>query len=262
MFHSNKNKKNRRPNRNRSRRDGGATLDSTAPRYARTREIVPKYFRRTTSLSQFGYRLELQNSATTSLPVFNYTGPGTFTNSPDIAFTFSLSYTNLYVGGVLAASVPNPGASEFTALFDEYQIESVELIFTLSSNFAQATSASAQLPLIIGAADYDDTLDTTYSTLQQYNSSHQWRVDKPYSIRVVPRLQIPSYVLGGAVGTATPAMAAPNKMWVDTSATSGALAQHYGFKAALNTYNIPTGLFYFGDLDVQFVYHLSLRDSR
>jgi hypothetical protein len=173
-----------------------------------------------------------------------------------MSFSFSLASINVAINGAVVLICPVPGYTEFQNLFDEYMIDHVDLIVTSSYNFA----AGNQPPLatLIGVPDYDDIADTTYSALQQYTHAKQWRFGETFRCTFSPRVQVPVYQTGALFAYS----GSENKMWIDTSASNGASAYHYGYKMSVDNYNIGGASIYNGDLDIQIVMHFKMRDVR
>lgn len=91
----------------------------------------------------------------------------------DLEISFSLNSTNFYIGGVLAGTAANPGASDFTALYDFYRLDSVEVSLMYGANmFAPGTAAVAQLPIMNIAFDPSDISVTSLSSILQYQDLH------------------------------------------------------------------------------------------
>jgi hypothetical protein len=89
----------------------------------------------------------------------------------DLEISFSLNNTSFYIGGVLAGTAANPGASDFTALYDFYRLESVEVSLMYGANmFAPGTAAVAQLPIMNIAFDPSDLSVTSLSSILQYQN--------------------------------------------------------------------------------------------
>ena len=127
--------------------------------------------------------MELRRFTQPTVPVHKYcrTTSQAFTMTPstgwnaggfDLEIGFSLSVTNFYIAGALASAAANPGASDFTALYDFYRLDKVELCFMLSSNiYAPGTLAAAPaLPILNIAFDPSDVSVTSLSSILQYQN--------------------------------------------------------------------------------------------
>ena len=91
----------------------------------------------------------------------------------DLGLTFSLNSTNFYIAGALAGTAANPGASDFTALYDFYRLDSVEVSMMYGANmFAPGTAAVAQLPIMNIAFDPSDISTFSLSSILQYQNLH------------------------------------------------------------------------------------------
>jgi hypothetical protein len=91
----------------------------------------------------------------------------------DCELSFSLNSLFVYLGGTLNATTANPGASDFTALYDSYRLASVEISFMYSGNSAPlAPAASPQLPILNIIFDPTDTSVISLSSILQYQDLH------------------------------------------------------------------------------------------
>lgn len=132
--------------------------------------------------------------ARTTNQVFSLT-PSTGWNATgfDLEVVFSLSSTAFFIGGVLAATASNPGSSDFTALFDLYRLDSVEvsIMYGVNSN-APGIVSTAQLPIINIVFDPTDSSAISLSSILQYNNLQtvqlgNQRNNNGYVIRCKPR---------------------------------------------------------------------------
>ena len=94
---------------------------------------------------------------------------GAAVSGDNLQMVFSLSSFDIYLNGALTSTQNPPGYSEFTALFDEWCIEKVELFAlpTFCTNDIATGTSAAQLPWIVYAEDNDDAADTPCRNLQQ-----------------------------------------------------------------------------------------------
>jgi hypothetical protein len=227
-------------------------LATPIPRNIGALERGEKYFKRTlnTTVGSPGYRIQMGTSAG-GVSQFIVNG----TSGADIQLIFQLAGIVVNVNGVSAGVTSLQGYTEFGSLFDEFAIDSIDLTLTPSTNMAQASTAAAQIPLIGTAIDYDDALDTNILALQQYETFKMIQpvANKPYHVTVRPRGQ--NVVLG--IGTTYASL--PNGTWMDCAYPATNL---FGFKMALDTFPTGAASSYYGDLDLQCVYHLRFRDVR
>lgn len=128
----------------------------------------------------------------------------------DCELSFSLNSTFVYLGGVLNATTSNPGASDFTALYDYYKLDKVEISFMFSGNSAPLAPATAsQLPILNIVFDPTDTSVVSLSSILQFQDLHtvqlgNMRTQNGYVIQCSPR---PLLTAGGsatAVAEANP----------------------------------------------------------
>jgi hypothetical protein len=227
-------------------------LATPIPRNVAALERGEKYFKRTlnTTVGSPGYRIQMGTSAG---GVGQFTVNGT--SGADVQFIFQLAGIVVNVNGASAGVTTLPGYTEFGSLFDEYAIDSIDMTITPSCNSFAAATAGAQLPLIGTAIDYDDALDTSIGALQQYETFKMIQpvANKPYRVTIKPRGQ--NVILG--IGTTYASL--PNGSWMDCAYSSTNL---FGFKMALDVFPVGATSAYYGDLDVECVYHMRFRDVR
>lgn len=109
----------------------------------------------------------------------------------DIEFTFSLASTFIYIGGAFVGTIPNPGSSEFTPLFERWRIVSVEATPIFTGNSSSLNSPTTALPLILCVIDYDDTAAISLTQIQQYSNMMMFQLGTgavvPPTIKFSPR---------------------------------------------------------------------------
>lgn len=88
----------------------------------------------------------------------------------DLAMSFALGNPIVKSGGVIVASITTPGYTDFTALFDSYIIDSVDLEIFYSNNTSSETTPTICAPLFHYVNDYDDIISPTLTEILQYPS--------------------------------------------------------------------------------------------
>jgi len=147
---------------------------------------------------------------------------------------FSLAQMSVFVNGASTFTPAVPDFSDFTALFDQYQIRGVELELYWSKNMAGEQTAAYSTPMLWSTLDYDDAANTSLSQLQQYPSVRTTNMGEDggkafrQSFRPVPRLQVPD----GSGGTGY-APVLDGNLWVDVANPS---VGYYGIKFFLDTF--------------------------
>jgi len=140
--------------------------------------------------------------------------PVTLTNSTVTetlyAFQFLLSYV--------------PSYTEFTALYDQYQIAAVHLRFVPTVN--TSTPLDPLQGFIILAVDYDDsTTPANIDALYQYGSAAVFGAGKEIRFTLRPRAALAAY--SGAFTS----YANFGNMWIDIASSN---VQHYGLKVGMS----------------------------
>lgn len=158
----------------------------------------------------------------------------------NLNFVFALSGVSYYINGVGSGFISFPNYSEFTSLFDQYQLKTMEVELYWSKNVAAESGTNAVQPLIWSVFDYDDASNTTLSSLQQYPGVRTTILGedggKVLRMSLTPRarLQLPD----GAGGTGfSPTMV--SNPWIDCSYPA---VEHYGVKTYLDTFGRTASL--------------------
>lgn len=141
----------------------------------------------------------------------------------------------------------------FQALFDEYRFDRVELTFFPAYRANNVGLAPTTLiPLIYVVADYDDGVTpTTISQLREYESCVVRDDSRPFTISIVPRLNI-SLASGASLGQSPTA-----NVWIDMASTNTPL---YGVKLAIQ--GAPSGTTSLQEWQLSIRYHISCRNVR
>lgn len=185
--------------------------------------------------------------------------------SPDLALSFSLGDTYLYLAGVLASTVANPGATDISNLFEQFRIQNVELQFfysyntAMSANYVGETPANTALalPVLNFAYDPNDTNDTDLTAILQYNNMRSIqlgnnRTSDGFILKFAPVPQISANTV-----PATSQPVAQVRAWINTDYPT---TNHYGLKVVLDpiTTGTSTGDI-IGYLQIYARYHILAR---
>lgn len=145
------------------------------------------------SLSQVSVPVhKFARTTSQSVPITPNTGFAGL-NLFDLEMTFSLNQTQFYVGGVLYSNASNPGASDFTALYDFYRLDKVEVAIMYGANsFSPGPSTVAQLPILNIVFDPSDSSAISLSSILQYQNLHivqmgNQRTQNGYTVTCAPR---------------------------------------------------------------------------
>lgn len=129
----------------------------------------------------------------------------------------------------LLSGVPN--SSEFTALYDCYRIDKVEITFVFDLGSAATTS---YYPRIVFAPDFNDsTPPTTETDVLQYSQARSYQfsdANRELTISIVPRVAKTVYrtAVTSAYGWDS------TRTWLDTAYPD---IPHFGLKFFVNNYN-------------------------
>lgn len=150
------------------------------------------------------------------------------------AISFSLGQMKIWINGVAAFSTQVPGYTEFTALFDQYQLRGVEFEIYWAKNSVIDASGSVTIPLLWHALDYDDNATTTIAELCQYPGVMATTLGEDGG-KVLRRSfrPIPSYLGDDGSGAHAKFVALNSDQWIDSTYP---LVEHKGIKLFLDTY--------------------------
>jgi hypothetical protein len=186
-----------------------------------------------------------QRTTSTALSLYE-TGGWTNSTLNDLEFTFSLQNTYQYVGGILTATVTNPGYADFVPLFERWRIREIQCMVAFSNNNSSINSPASTLPLLLTVIDYDDAAAITSTQALQYDNLMIFQLGNgatgPPIIRFKPKAQ--SQVYAGTTAYAV----APEGQWFNTDYPT---TPHYGLKfvydnsAGTSTVSIGYVTFYF-----------------
>lgn len=128
-----------------------------------------------------------------------------------------------------------PNVSEFTALYDQYRINKIKVVFVpaLSGMDANAPSTQYYMPNLHSVVDYDDaTAPTSMAQLFQYPRLKRTRGLRDHKQYFSPAVSVEVYQSG--ISTS---YSAKWKQWLDLASTS---VPHYGVKYGIDPGN-PAG---------------------
>jgi len=144
-------------------------------------------------------------------------------------------------------------SSEFTALFDMYMFEYVEVVFRPVFNFQTVSTISSIVTGdLITVIDYDDAATATISALMEYETVRISNFDKQQTRRLRPRIAIAAY---GSSSFASYGNFSPQ--WIDTASTT---VEHYGVKGAI--FKGAVGQTALQSFSVQLIYYMAFKNVK
>jgi len=104
-------------------------------------------------------------------------GSGTATGgtSWNMQFNFMLSAMNMQIGGLGVDIQAVPSFSEIQNMYDNYRIKYIEFKIIFSNNLSNVNTPSTYLPTLLIVKDYDDSNNTDYNALLQYDNCISWQ---------------------------------------------------------------------------------------
>lgn len=225
-------------------------------------------------------------SGTSPFRIYN-TGTGNYQNADSYAIEFQggSMVIKWYNGTTLQTTYAYniPSFTELTALFDQMQIDWIELEWfygTQSSQTVGVTSSGVAplgptgeiygQPLHIYVKDYDDSNAlgaNPISVVSQYEAQKSWQMspgfnDARHVVRIKPKMDMS---MTDGSGTSTGVAQAPRNVWLD--ATSGTSVPHYGLKGCVNLISTvqnttPANTYILGTLGFRCTYHFKFKNVR
>lgn len=213
---------------------------------------MPHYFSRsvstfTSTAVSAGYGISTQNTSGVGNSGFY-----------DMEFSFSLSSVNVYIHGILVNTWAVPNSSEFSALFDQYCLDSVEVKPYFTNNSSGVSNSSLTLPIFNWVVDHDDTSAVNLSDLQQYGDMKSFQLGTSPTKSIVIKPRCTQLVYYNAVSSGY-SQAKPG-MWIDTANLA---VPQYGMKCYIDpTVYLATGGSTLGFLNINWKLNFRTRDTK
>ena len=148
-----------------------------------------------------------------------------------------------------------PGSSDFTALFDQYQIAGVKVDFRLILDPSSAGVFNSTYPNLYVRRDYDNTAIETIQEIAQDNRSKRYilQPNRIRSIYIKPALQNEYFNTATGLTDKSPVW----NRWMDCS-NSG--MSYLGLKWAVDTMGItmPNG----NTMTIEYTFYLKMKNTR
>lgn len=177
----------------------------------------------------------------------------------DVEMSFSLTGVQLYIGAGAYANVALPNYSDFTALYDQYRIDYVDVTMTFSNNVSSTSSAVPCLPIIYFAPDYDDVGATNLAAIAQYDNLKKFQLGSGpgvmKTIRCYPRPNVQLYNSPVSTGYGQ----ASRKLFLDTNSPA---VPYYGAKFVVDPTALAGGSTPIGNICMSYKYHLTFKNTK
>lgn len=149
-----------------------------------------------------------------------------------------------------------PNVSEFTALFDQFKLSYVKLMFKLNQDPSAQTAVNAFYPTMYHSVDHDDVSAPTSLNDMREHGRTRMTVLRPNRYSVVKIKPSVLFEVSRNSGAGTTTFVPKWRQWVDMAHPD---TIHYGLKYALdNTFNLNPNY----SLEVQAQYWFQCRDTR
>jgi len=179
-------------------------------------------------------------------------------SSANLSMEFSLDGAQIAIGGTNAVFCPLPGKATLVAMYDVYQIDSVDIrMFTANNateNDPQSGTPPIQ-PLFVVAPDTDDSANTTREDLLQYSTAQvvQPGTGNPLAISIKPAAAVQMY--------ASLVSAGYGRVFSPELDMGNSNVPHYGVKMCCDVLRVPTAQVH-AWVNFQIVYHLTCKSTR
>jgi len=153
----------------------------------------------------------------------------------DLEWSFSLQKVVGYLAGVSTYTATVPSSSEFSSLFQEYKIDSIEMSMFYSNNNSSLNTPATSLPLINIAFDPNDVNQTPLSTIQQLSGVRQIQLGngsdptKPFVFKPRAALQVYETAIASAY-------ISERTGWINSTYLD---VPHYGVKIVYDPTTVP-----------------------
>lgn len=148
-----------------------------------------------------------------------------------------------------------PGSSDFTALFDQYQIAGVKVDFRLILDPSAQVNTNSTYPNLYVRRDYDSTSTETIQQIAQDNRSKRFilQPNRTRSIYIKPAAQAEYFNVTSALTSRNPVW----NRWIDCNNDS---YPHLGLLWAIDTMGIalPNTV----TMTVEYTYYLKMKNTR
>jgi len=155
---------------------------------------------------------------------------GTFPGGGSNLFTISFTLSNVVItwgSGATISTSPLTNYAEYQNLFDSYRISAVEVTMMFNNNFSNTATNTTCLPQFGVAADYDDGIQTGWTSLAQYDNFQVLQFGLP-SKKVIRIKPIVSTSVENQAGAFVPANGSRTQ-WLDCASSN---IQYFGLKYA------------------------------
>jgi hypothetical protein len=176
--------------------------------------------------------------------------------STDMAVSYSLQNTYIYVGGTLLFTLPVPNYNDLVALFLWYKIRSVQIEFLFGTTISQVGN-NIQLPTLYTVVDQIDVASTALGTILQNRNLKIGQLGastgRALTYRHKPKAQLLAYN-----GASSGYVEDKTDPWISTAYPT---VPHYGSKHILTTHPLGSNTF-IGTCSINIVYEIEVKDPQ
>lgn len=176
----------------------------------------------------------------------------------DMEFTFSLQKVQMYIAGTSFVSWTMPNYADFTALYDKYRIDWVDVTMTFNGN-THTGGSTQSLPRIFFVEDGDDANSINMASIQQYDNLKIFQFGTGEgvmkTIRIHPKPQEMVYY----TSTLTGYQQGSNKKFIDTTYPD---VPQYGAKIVVDPIVYSATSLVLGSIAFSFKYHITCDSTK
>ena len=184
---------------------------------------------------------------------FEYWGTdGWSAGGKDLSFQYTLARLCPVIGGVAATYINLPNMSEFTNLFDQYKIDSIDIEIFYQSNFVNSGMDYTD-PILHIVNDYDSSGSFNLADINQYPNVKSYALSPGKKIKWKVKPQFKGDVLTDS-GVTSSSVSTQNG-WMDTTGTN---ILGYGTRFYIDSIgnNVNNRI---GRVSIRFKYNMSFR---
>jgi len=179
------------------------------------------------------------------------------TGSRDLTIQTALTSACFWLGGSIIFNPVLPSVGEFTALFDHYRIDRINVQAIFSNNESGVNAPNTVLPILHIMTDYNSVNSQTQAEYLQHPEMRSYQLGTGKTIRwsYVPRSRGDLLTDGEIVSTSANSKA---RQWIDTSSPQ---VSHLGLRMYLDTIG-KTNDVDIGNVQIIVTYELSFRSVK
>lgn len=178
----------------------------------------------------------------------------------DLQFSFSLQKVQMYIAGATWYNWDMPNYTDFTALYDKYRIDWIDVMMTFNSNTSTpAGGGVTTMPKVFVAEDNDDVAASNLAVIQQYDNVKIFQFGAGDGVmktfRIHPKAQEMVYYTAALTGY----QPSSSKKFIDSQYPNVPM---YGLKAVIDPIVYTAATQPLGYISLSFKYHITCESTK